>query len=537
MKIRTFLLGAFAVAVSGCKTYVQPFDDSPLPGRTALTVSGAELEADKGRLVMHVGPTDVGRALGADLAEEPGGVVVTSILKARGTLVEGDQIRSASVSLSEQIDGWSPPWVKALDGASLAELPEKLNEFERAEGAFVLASCDLRAGGERLSVAEVAAVVHLWRIVAAEAIFREKDLGKANDLVYGTLDQLVRAGLVSGANFADFSFSAQPGAREPHFLWWGMAKASTEKGWSFFINQTGFVYASREGFVVDDGAYAMPTGLAEVGAMPRPAQPITPAEIRKRTGVHAVTCVADLQRYVVGLGWVALDLIVERDHRETAVRCKLEDEEENVPVIHMHPGNGAALRGVDFCAVSDLPPDLRPTHARAEDAIVVRIAEGSRAARAGLRPLDAMPATLVVSQPTADEALRESIEAAFGRHAAEPGHCTLDVRSPDGSTRSITLSTAEDRSVAWIPILGIFEDDGARTHFGLGPFDDVVHYSRESVYSPEIDGYLTKSRCSIGTAIGWRSVVGPDGKRSEVFVDPIFDTARLDYFDVWSKAP
>jgi len=80
--------------LSGCHSYLVPFDARPLPARGALETHGGErIDLDAtGGLILRPGSGDVASALGASLYQTDGGLVVTNRLRPGSQLRPGDEI-------------------------------------------------------------------------------------------------------------------------------------------------------------------------------------------------------------------------------------------------------------------------------------------------------------------------------------------------------------------------------------------------------------------------------------------------------------
>jgi hypothetical protein len=270
----------------------------------------------------------------------------------------------------------------------------------------------------------------------------------------------------------------------------------------------------------------------------KPLEGPTPAEVRARENGHEVHAVADLQRYMCGLGWVGLELVVDHRGAERVVRVPLVETKQPVPFVTSDPtGSDAriavAFRGVTLARLADWPRDRWPLHARsAEDLLVVRVDQGSPAARFGLRPLD------VISSPEADFSKKVLAE---GVVTITENKLLIPVRSPDGRERTLELRPFHDNPTDyWFPCLVSWQQDNddageaGRLHFALGPFDALLHYSKSYAYAPDSDEYVLSSRFSFLTFFQHESTSCSSGRSAETRFDGILDYPRWKYFLDWA---
>lgn len=249
-----------------------------------------------------------------------------------------------------------------------------------------------------------------------------------------------------------------------------------------------------------------------------PGRPLpTPAELRARPDGHPVAALADLEGYLVGLGWLELDLVVVRGGEEVVVRQELAEASEALPVRLWRPAT-ARWHGLDVVRVADLPAARRPLLADDADYLVVRVARDAPAARAGLRPLD-------VVDPDALEALVDE------RADTEPV-----VRAPDGREKRLRFQPREAPTELWLPLLGSYQSDGVRTHMGGGPLELSGHYSSKWEYEPTTDSYVQTFRWSFGAWIQGAGVRRASGVDEEYGIN-LLDGARARYFLDWASAP
>ncbi|MEZ6187978.1 MAG: hypothetical protein R3F62_23590 [Planctomycetota bacterium] len=239
--------------------------------------------------------------------------------------------------------------------------------------------------------------------------------------------------------------------------------------------------------------------------------PVDSATLRARG--QAVRSLEDLRGYATAAGWLTLDLLVEREGQERCVRVDLELDVSPVLARPWAPSR-TRYQGVEVVAVSELEPGLRPLHAADDQLLVSRVARDAPLGRAGLRPLDLVRV--------------EELERLL---AGAPG----EVIKPDGVRRELQ---AEPRGVpleVWIPLVFTYQDDGARTHVGLGPWDTTFHYSQRTDYEPTLDAYVERWRWSVGTSIQNSGVTSATGTVRSGGVTLLVDRVRMDYLlDLWN---
>lgn len=241
-------------------------------------------------------------------------------------------------------------------------------------------------------------------------------------------------------------------------------------------------------------------------------QVATADEVRARPGSHPVRALADLHGYAAAQEWVVLDLIVVRDGAEVVVPIPLHEETTAVAVHLWRPHEGR-WHGVDVCAVADLPEDLRPPHAEDDDLLVLRVARDSPAGRAGLRPLELVPASgMDVVNGTQDRRGEVVVKDARGR------------------PKRLSIVPREEPIVVWIPLVLSIDSDGVRWHVGVGPLDLLYHASSRLDYSPTTDCYERTWRWSVGTSVQETGVDAAGGTRSDGGVTLGPDWARAWYW-------
>lgn len=238
----------------------------------------------------------------------------------------------------------------------------------------------------------------------------------------------------------------------------------------------------------------------------------SPDEVRARPGAHPVRAVADLHGYATAQAWVVLDLVVRRGGAEVVVPIPL-DEETTAVAVHLWRPHEGRWHGVDVCAVADLPEDLRPSYAEQDDLLVLRVARDSPAGRAGLRPLELVPAAgLDVVNGTQDRKGEVVVKDARGR------------------PKRLSIAPREEPVVLWIPLLLSIDSDGVRWHLGVGPLDLLYHASSRLDYSPTTDCYERTWRWSVGSSVQETGVEGAGGARSDGGVTLGPDWARMSYW-------
>ena len=234
-------------------------------------------------------------------------------------------------------------------------------------------------------------------------------------------------------------------------------------------------------------------------------------QVRSRAACHPVRGLTDLQGYLAGAPWVVLDLVVRRGAGEVVVRQPLAEPEEWFPVPE-HQADVARWHGLAVSRLGDWPEERRPAWATPEDLVVVRAVRDAPAARAGLRPLDVVPA------------------AEWPRLLAGGEGDPVRVRTADGAWRTLQpFATRGAPTDLWLPFLLSWEADGARTHVGLGPCDFLWHWSRRTDYDPACDAYEETWRWSAGSSIQGAGVDQPGGRRETAGINLFLDGARLEF--------
>lgn len=260
-----------------------------------------------------------------------------------------------------------------------------------------------------------------------------------------------------------------------------------------------------------------------------PAQPEPPvarsfAELRRKPGAHEVRAVADLTGYTAGVGWAVLDLGVRRGGEELVIRAKLVEERRPVEAKSWRRAETRAL-GIDVVSLEDWPPERLPAHATPRDLLVTRVAKSSRVGLAGLRPLD-----VVKRGDMTDPAIGLVAE----HHGVEEAR--LRVVHPDGAEKEIPVAAGRREPVdVWFPFLLSYQDDGFRSHVGLGPLDMLLHFSSEETYEADMDRYDATRRYSFLTTLQVWSQRTAGGKTRDWRFDPIsVDSVRMQYFEEWA---
>jgi hypothetical protein len=252
---------------------------------------------------------------------------------------------------------------------------------------------------------------------------------------------------------------------------------------------------------------AAPEGAAEQGEQPAPVPP--PAGIAALLALpwgQAVRRLDDLRGYRAGLGWVALDLGIRREGAELVARLRLEDEWRRLPVMRWDPDQVFRRAGIELCALDDWPEAMLPLYAGGEHHLVLRVERDAPAAHAGLRPLDAI------------------VDA---RRFAATGKAVKV--SPDGSRSEIAVPPRR-RTDFRIPLAVSIEEDGVRSHLGLGPFDWLFHRSSIRSYDPDGDTFHLKTRWSLFSVLQGVSSRREGGEERYFALDPLIDFARLSYW-------
>lgn len=235
--------------------------------------------------------------------------------------------------------------------------------------------------------------------------------------------------------------------------------------------------------------------------------PATPAALRQLGQSHPVKSLSDLTGYRAGLGWLSLDLGVLRQGSEIVIRVKLKDDRQWFPVRRWDPNQVFRQNGIELCSLASWPAENLPAHAQSSGYLVLRVSRDSPAARAGLRPLDA------VANP---EQFELSGKAKIVR--------------ADGARLEIDVPRKKDTTDLWLPFLFSFEKDGIRSHFGLGPFDLLFHHSSRLDYEPIADSFASRSSWSILAAIQKEVDSRSSGSARFFSLNPFFDLVRMSYW-------
>jgi len=239
--------------------------------------------------------------------------------------------------------------------------------------------------------------------------------------------------------------------------------------------------------------------------------PVDSATIRARG--HPVRQLGDLRGYASAGEWLTLDLLVERGGAEVALRARLRVRPQPLFVRPWSP-SATRFQGVELVAVAELEPALRPLYALPEHLLVSRVARDAPSARGGLRPLDLVALEDVHSLLTGER---------------------VEVLKPDGSRREVRATPRSVPTEVWIPLLFTYQDDGVRTHVGLGPWDTTFHYSSRSDYEPTTDSYVSRWRWSLGTSVQNTGVSSTTGTVHSGGVSLLMDGVRMDYLlDLWN---
>lgn len=262
----------------------------------------------------------------------------------------------------------------------------------------------------------------------------------------------------------------------------------------------------------------------------KPSPPPTPSEFRGQVGAHAVARSADLRGYVSGAGWLELDLLVEREGKESVLRVPLARREAWVPTRPRLPDRGR-WRGLELVRVSTLPTGLQPRSALPGDVLVTRVARSSPLGEAGLRPLD------LISSDDADMLLGGAASGSLSQRLREAGSVELQARAPDGRTKRLEFQPRQEPTQLWFPLAFAYERGTSGYHFGLGWWDVLFHASGRTEYSPALDDYVETSRWSFLTMLSGGESRTEEGTVRQVGINLIIDLVRLRYFEEWFETP
>jgi len=244
--------------------------------------------------------------------------------------------------------------------------------------------------------------------------------------------------------------------------------------------------------------------------------PVPPdlASLRALPPGHPVRSLSDLSGYLAGTGWLLLDLGIIREGKDLVVRAKVAERYRPLATKRWDPRFVFRKNGIEACLLSDWNPDDRPKTAEAGDLLILRVATGSEAAFAGLRPLD------LVTDPGSFERSGRAL-----------------VRSGDGSLKRLRIAARRERTVwltmdivtVWVPFLFSWESDGARSHLGIGPLDLLFHFSSRRDYNWHTDSFEIRRRWSLLGTVQQQVVLRPSGDWRTFSLDPLFDMTRFDY--------
>lgn len=257
-------------------------------------------------------------------------------------------------------------------------------------------------------------------------------------------------------------------------------------------------------------------------------EPPTPGALRRLPAAHEVRSGEDLSDYLVGVGWLSLDLLVRRGEEELVVRAPLRLRQQWVPTRSLRPDR-SRWRGVELVDVRDLPPPLRPRGSEPGDVLVTRVARGAPLGVAGLRPLDVLGEEAAELLLDRNQRLREALERG--------DELVLSVRGPEGNPKLLEFSPRRAPTNLWFPFLYSHQSDGARFHVGVGPLDMLFHASSSQVYLPTQDRYLKSSRWSLLTLFQGGARRTEQGTEDWGGINFLVDDSRLNYFLEWWDTP
>jgi hypothetical protein len=266
----------------------------------------------------------------------------------------------------------------------------------------------------------------------------------------------------------------------------------------------------------------------------------TPEALRQAAGAHGVKHHDDLRGYLCGLGWLNLDLLVARGDEQIVVRVALERREAWVPTRPLK-SDRSRWRGLALVGVEELPPALRPTGSVSGEVLVTRVARGSPLGRAGLRPLDVLTtraADLLLSRhKDLLTQLFPKASSSFGQTLEEDGAILVAARTPDGTLKQLEFVPRQAPTDLWFPFLFSQQNDGTRSHLGVGPLDMLFHTSDELVYLPTQDRYLRSSRWSVLTIFQGGARRTNQGTEDWGGINFLVDDSRIRYFKDWMDTP
>lgn len=241
-----------------------------------------------------------------------------------------------------------------------------------------------------------------------------------------------------------------------------------------------------------------------------------------------VRTIDDLRGLAAGVEGLAVDFVIERAGKRGVCRQPLAPSEP-IATRPWHPEKTTPL-GFDLVRLEALPAARRPAGAEPQDLLVTRVERGSRAAVAGLRPLDLVRAEggvfelrMGVLPPDVPPQMVEQL-----REAADWRQVT--VVHADGREETLTLPEPEAATdVVVPPSLASVQSDGLRQHVGLLPFDLLFHYAERTDHDPRTDSPLVEWRWSLLTFIQVQGVEGQALDVLSVRLDPVLDEARGRY--------
>lgn len=241
-----------------------------------------------------------------------------------------------------------------------------------------------------------------------------------------------------------------------------------------------------------------------------------------------VRTLEDLRGLAVGVEGLAVDLVIERAGARGICRQPLAPSEP-VAARPWHPEKTTPL-GFDLIRLEGVPAARHPAGAAAGDLLVTRVARGSRAAMAGLRPLDLVRGEgglfelrMGLLPPDVPPQMVEQLrEAADWRR--------VSVVHADGREETLTLPEPEAAiDVVVPPSLASVQSDGLRQHVGLLPFDLLFHYAERTDHDARTDTPLVEWRWSFLTFVQVQGVEGEALDVLSVRLDPLLDEARGRY--------